>query len=96
MTYRDSVLGKNPLKFGPHARHGLPIPISRRGRKDPKRKFGHLKARDTSSTKQFTKGSNGCKDAARETTHGSSDQRNLLLPVCELRGLEELIRDQYD
>jgi len=51
MTYRDSVLGKNPLEFGPHARHGLPIPISRRGRKDPKRKFGHLKARDMSSTK---------------------------------------------
>lgn len=43
MTYRDTILGKNALELEPHARHGLPVPVSRRGRKDPKWKFGHLK-----------------------------------------------------
>lgn len=36
------------------------------------------------------------KDGALDNTHRSSDQRNLFLPVRELRGFEELIRDQYD
>lgn len=35
-------------------------------------------------------------DGALEDTHLSSDQRNLFLPFRELRGFEELIRDQYN
>jgi len=44
-TYRDSVLGKNPLEFEPHPRHRLPVPVSRRGCKYSKREFGYLKHR---------------------------------------------------
>ena len=51
MTYRDSVLGKDPLEFGPHPRHRLPVPVSRRGRKYSKREFGYLMALGMSSTK---------------------------------------------
>ena len=51
MTYRDSVLGKNALKFEPHPRHRLPVPVSPRSCKYSKREFGYLKYRKCQAEK---------------------------------------------
>jgi len=64
MTYRDSVLGKNPLEFEPHAGHGLPMSVSRGGRKDSKREFGHLERKHV---KHKHSKDDGKMMAARET-----------------------------
>jgi hypothetical protein len=64
MTYRDSVLGKNPLEFEPHAGHGLPMSVSRGGRKDSKREFGHLERKHV---KHKRSKDDGKMMAARET-----------------------------
>jgi hypothetical protein len=51
MTYRDSVLGENALKFEPHSRHRLPVPVSPRSCKYSKREFGYLKHRKCQAQK---------------------------------------------